>query len=182
MWGAPKRDLKANGRCHLKALVPTLSLGGQCPASPDAAGGCARIPPPPLPRNRLAQEPHPGSAVEVSHHLFLPRYWVFHGSGGCRTWGLAHVFNNKLFFTRNIISQGIWMMMQYPSILTSQNPSLSRSLSQPQSPTQHRSLAPRGSIDRNSGWCIMGGRISRPSQLNIRSFHAHWKAHYSPVS
>ena len=42
------------------------------------------VPPPPrLPRNRLVQEPPPGSAVEFSHHFFLPRYWVFHGSGGC---------------------------------------------------------------------------------------------------
>ena len=41
---------------------------------------------PPVPRNRLAQEPPPGSAVKFSHHFFfLPRYWVFHGSGGCRT-------------------------------------------------------------------------------------------------
>ena len=44
----------------------------------------AVTPPPPVPRNRLAQEPH-GSAVEFSHYFFLPRYWVFHGSGGCRT-------------------------------------------------------------------------------------------------
>ena len=41
--------------------------------------------PPPPPRNRLVQEPPPGSAVEFSHHFFLPRCWVFHGSGGCRT-------------------------------------------------------------------------------------------------
>ena len=45
----------------------------------------ALYPPPPVPRNRLAQELPPGSAVEFSHHFFLPRYWVFHGSGGCRT-------------------------------------------------------------------------------------------------
>ena len=43
------------------------------------------VPPPPLPRNHLAQEPPPGSAVEFLHHSFLPQYWVFHGSGGCRT-------------------------------------------------------------------------------------------------
>ena len=36
-------------------------------------------PPPPVPKNR------PRSAVEFSYHVFLPRYWVFHGSGGCRT-------------------------------------------------------------------------------------------------
>ena len=42
-------------------------------------------PPPPVPRNRLAQEPPPASVVEFSHNFFLPRYWVFHGSGGCRT-------------------------------------------------------------------------------------------------
>ena len=47
---------------------------------------------------------------------------------------------------------------------------------------QHRSLAPRGSTDRNSGWCITGRRVSRLSQLNNRSSHARWKAHYSPVS
>ena len=38
-----------------------------------------------MPRNRVAQQPPPGSAVEFSHPFFLPRYWVFHGSGGCRT-------------------------------------------------------------------------------------------------
>ena len=33
--------------------------------------GLARCtPPPPVPRNRLAQEPAPGSAVEFSHHFF----------------------------------------------------------------------------------------------------------------
>ena len=37
-------------------------------------------------RNRLVQEPPPGSAVEFSHYFFfLPQNWVFHGSGGCRT-------------------------------------------------------------------------------------------------
>ena len=40
----------------------------------------------------------------------------------------------------------------------------------------------RGSTDRNSGWCITGRRVSRLSQLNSRSSHARWKAHYSPVS
>ena len=43
------------------------------------------IVPPPPPRNSLVQEPPPGSAVEFSPHSFLPRYWVFHGSGRCRT-------------------------------------------------------------------------------------------------
>ena len=33
-----------------------------------------------------------------------------------------------------------------------------------------------------SGWCITGRRVSPQNQLNIRSFHARWKAHYSPVS
>ena len=60
----------------------------------------------------------------------------------------------------------------FGSILTSQNPSLSRSLSQLRSPRQQRSLAPRGSTDRNSGWCITGRRVSHQNQLNIRSFHA----------
>ena len=69
-----------------------------------------------------------------------------------------------------------FMMMQSPSILTSQNSSLNQSLSQPQSPKQHESLAPRGSTDSNSGWCITGRRVSRPNQLNIRSFHARWEA------
>ena len=46
---------------------------------------CTPCTPPPVPRNRLAQEPPPGSAVEFSHHFFLPRCWVFHGSAGCRT-------------------------------------------------------------------------------------------------
>ena len=41
--------------------------------------------PPPVPKNRLAQEPPPGSAVDFSHRFFLPQYWVFHDSGGCRT-------------------------------------------------------------------------------------------------
>ena len=45
---------------------------------------CAN-PPPPVPSNCLVQEPPPGSAVEFLHHFFLPWYWVFHGSGGCRT-------------------------------------------------------------------------------------------------
>ena len=31
-----------------------------------------RYPPPPVSRNHLAQEPTPGSAVEFSHHFFLP--------------------------------------------------------------------------------------------------------------
>ena len=85
--------------------------------------------------------------------------------------------------TTSCFSQGTsWMMMQSPSILTSQNPSLSLSRSQLQRRLQHRSLAPRGSTDRNSGWCITGRRVSRLSQLNNRSSHARWKAHYSPVS
>ena len=44
-----------------------------------------KYPPPPVPRNHLVQELPPGSAVEFSHHFFLPRYWVFHGLGGRRT-------------------------------------------------------------------------------------------------
>ena len=40
------------------------------------------------------------------------------------------------------------MRIRVPSILTSQNPG--RSQSQLQGPTQHRSLAPRGSTNRNS--------------------------------
>ena len=40
------------------------------------AGGQKGTPPPPVPRNRLAQEPPPGSAVEFSHHFVLPQYWV----------------------------------------------------------------------------------------------------------
>ena len=48
-------------------------------------GDTADVPPPPVPRNLLAQEPPPGSAVEFSHNFFLIGYWVFHGSGGCRT-------------------------------------------------------------------------------------------------
>ena len=80
-------------------------------------------------------------------------------------------------------SQGTsWMMMQSPSISASQNPSLSLSRSQLQRQPQHRSLAPRGSTDRNTGWCITGRRVSRLSQLNSRSSHARWKARYSPVS
>jgi hypothetical protein len=72
------------------------------------------------------------------------------------------------------------MMMQSPSILTSQNPSLSLSRSQLQRRLQHRSLAPRGSTDRNAEWCITGRRVSCLSQLNSRSSHACRKAHYSP--
>ena len=60
--------------------------------------------------------------------------------------------------------------------------SLSRSLSQLPNPRQQPTLAPRGSTDRNSGWCITGRRVSCWHQLNIRSFHAHWKVHCSPVS
>ena len=95
-------------------------------------------PPPPVSRNHLAQEPTPGSAVEFSHHFF------YQGSG----------FFMFLVDVGQLFRWTSWMMMQSPSILTSQNPSLSLSRSQLQSPPQHRSLAPRGSTDRNSGWCI----------------------------
>ena len=52
------------GHCHLYPLYP---------------------PPPPVSRNRLAQEPPPGSAFEFLHYFFLPQNWVFPGCGGCRT-------------------------------------------------------------------------------------------------
>ena len=43
-------------------------------------------PPPPVPRNHIAQEPFPGYAVEFSHHFFfiygIGFFMVF---GGCRT-------------------------------------------------------------------------------------------------
>ena len=123
-------------------------------------------PPPPVSKNHLVQEPNPGSAVEFSHHFF------YQGSG----FFMFVVDVGQLFRWTS------WMMMQSPSILTSQNPSLSLSRSQLQRRLQHRSLAPRGSTDRNSGWCITGRRVSGLSQLNNRSSHARWKSHYSPVS
>ena len=124
-------------------------------------------PPPPVPKNHLAQEPTPGSAVKFSHHFFYQGsgFFMFLVDVGqlfmlctksvpiptpkdttngtiCQTdvgdvfdsddssdsdgagdgasandqcvdiiwakaargvWGLAHVFNNKLFFTRDIM-------------------------------------------------------------------------------
>ena len=41
--------------------------------------------PPPMPRNHLAQEPPPWFRGRILAPPFLPGYWVFHGSGGCRT-------------------------------------------------------------------------------------------------
>ena len=134
----------------------------------DSSGGgfSTDVPPPPVSRNHLAQEPTPGSAVEFSHHFFDQ------GSG----------FFMFLVDVGQLFRWTSWMMMQSPCILMSQTPSLSLSRSQLQRRLQHRSLAPRGSTDRNSGWCITGRRVSRLSQLNNRSSHARWKAHYSPVS
>ena len=55
-------------------------------------------PPPPVSKNHLAQEPTPGSAVEFSHHFF---YW---GSGFFMFLvDVGQRFNNKLFFTRDIM-------------------------------------------------------------------------------
>ena len=68
----------------------------------------------------------------------------------------------------------------YHRILRSQTQSLT--LSQLTSPRQQPSLAPRGSADRNSGWCRTGRRGSRRNRLNIRAFHSFdWRAHCSPA-
>ena len=157
-------------------------------------------PPPPVSRNHFAQEPTPGSAVEFAHHFFYQGsgFFMFLVDVGqlfrCAGHHFMCVTTNvwissrqrqpgvsgawHMCSTTSCFSQGTpWMMMQSPSILTSQNPSLSLSRSQR---LQHRSLAPRGSTDRNAGWCITGRRVSCLSQLNSRSSHACWKAHYSP--
>ena len=52
-------------------------LGGLCRAP-------TSVPPPPVSRNRLAQEPAPGSAAPFPRYFFFPQNWVFHGCGGCR--------------------------------------------------------------------------------------------------
>ena len=69
-----------------------------------------RTPSAPVPGNRLAQEPPPGSAVEFLHYFF------YHGIGVF----MVLVDAGQLF---RCAGQH-FMMMQSPSILTSQNPSL----------------------------------------------------------
>ena len=74
--------------CQIPVLSEVVWIGWVQSTSWQMLGLLCTPPPPPphpVPRNRLAQEPPPGSAVEFSHHFFLPRYWVFHASGGCRT-------------------------------------------------------------------------------------------------
>ena len=101
--------------------------------------------------------------------MVLLRIWAKAARG---VWGLAHVFNNKLFFTRDIMDDDAvpkHFNVPEPKPKPKPKPAL-----KPKAAPK-----PRGSTDRNSGWCITGRRVSRQNQLNIRSFHARWKAHYS---
>ena len=87
-------------------------------------------------------------------------------------WGLTHVFNNKLFFTRDIMDDDAVPMhfnVPYPKPKPKPKPAPKASVAP--------KPGPKGSTDRNSGWCITGRRASRLSQLNSRSSHACWKAH-----
>ena len=58
--------------------------GGLAHLNVNQEPGCL-TPPPPVPRNRLVQKRPLVPRLNSRTTFFTTRYWVFHGSGGCRT-------------------------------------------------------------------------------------------------
>ena len=184
------------------------------------------MPSPPMPRNRLAQEPPPGSAVEFSHNFFYqgigffmvlvdvgqlfrcvghhfmcvatgppimgdpishsqahiplkslpPTFdpfpeatspWqepnqcvdIIWAKAARGVWGLAHVFNNKLFFTRDIMDDDA-----VPKHFNVPEPKPKPKPKPAPKPTAAPKPGPKGQHRQNSGWGITGRRVSRLSQ------------------
>ena len=135
-------------------------------------------PPPPVPKNHLAQEPTPGSAVKFSHHFFYQGsgFFMFLVDVGPLFRCAGHHF---MCVTMGPPIRGDPISHSQAHVCFCTTSSIPCSVPQ----TFPCTLPVRvGSTDRNSGWCITGRRVSRLSQLNSRSSHARWKAHYSPVS
>ena len=146
-------------------LCTSVSIADNTPSPSDTIHTSIHMyPPPPMSRNHLAQEPTPGSAVEFSHHFF------YQGSG----FFMFLVDVGQLF---RCAGHHFMCVTTGPPI---RGDPISHSQAHIPLKAQHRSPAPRGSTDRNSGWCITRRRVLRLSQLNIR--RARWQAHYSPVS
>ena len=123
---------------------------------------------------RLVQ-PLPARHHEDTNDQCVDVIWAKAARG---VWGLAHVFNNKMFFTRDIMDDDA-----VPKHFNVPEPKPKPKPKPAPKPTAAPKPGPKGgSTDRNSGWCIIGRRVSRLSQLNSRSSHASWKARYSPVS
>ena len=120
----------------------------------------AEYPPPPVSKNHLAQEPTPGSAVKFSHHFF------YQGSG--------------FFMFLVDVGQLFRCAGHHFMCVTMGPPIRGDPISHSQAHIPLKPLHP--ALDPFPGWCITGRRVSRLSQLNSRSSHARWKAHYSPVS
>ena len=78
MVGSGNRELPWSCRAAtMTHIVCHTTLSPQFLRSPKTTLGPRFVPPPPVSRNHLAQEPTPGSAVEFSHHFSRVVFFMF---------------------------------------------------------------------------------------------------------
>ena len=172
LWVAYKRGL-VYARDDLPCPQRRRCLGKACAGRGGGGwrGGCdggqvsvpVSTPPPPVSKNHLAQEPPPGSAVEFSTSLFF-----------CQ--------GNGFFMVLVDVGQLFRCAGQHFMCVATGPPIRGDPISQSQS---HIPLKPLPLLSTPSPKQPAPDKETNKSQLtqlNIRSFHARWKAHYSPVS